>query len=308
MKLSIIVPVYNAEKYLRPCLDSLIDQKLDDYEIIAINDGSRDSSESILKEYEVRYPDRFRFLTVENGGQGRARNLGLSLARGEYLGFVDSDDIVERDMYKKLLTAAEQEGASLAVCDFRNFYEDGREELCVRWDADNPVFAAGSCCNKLFRRDAVEDIRYPEGLWYEDFSFSAKALLKAGKIAYVPEALYHYRCRESSTMNNNNAAKNLDILRVMEDLEIFTRAIGRREDFACMLINHVLLDAINRVARQDAADKEAVIGSLRAYVRRCIPRLFACESFRRESRNRRIVMALNYYGLHRLSHRLLQLK
>ena len=100
MKVSIIVPVYNAEKYLEKCLDSLCCQSLDDYELILINDGSRDSSAQIMESYRGKYPDTVRTLTVENGGQGRARNIGISMAKGDYIGFADSDDWVCPDMFK----------------------------------------------------------------------------------------------------------------------------------------------------------------------------------------------------------------
>ncbi len=96
MKLSIIVPVYNAEQYLHTCLDSLLAQNVRDSEIILVNDGSRDGSGRILEEYRVREPERLRVLTVENGGQGRARNLALDLAQGDFIGFTDSDDWVRQ--------------------------------------------------------------------------------------------------------------------------------------------------------------------------------------------------------------------
>ena len=99
MKLSIIVPVYNVEKFLNKCLDSLIGQTMEDYEIILVDDGSKDASGRICDDYAERYPELVRVLHIDNGGQGRARNFGIETARGEYLGFVDSDDWVETDMY-----------------------------------------------------------------------------------------------------------------------------------------------------------------------------------------------------------------
>ncbi len=243
----LLLPVYKAEAYLRRCVDSLLAQQLDDYEIILVDDGSPDASGAICDEYAAR-GGRVRCLHIDNGGQGRARNFGMEIARGDYLGFVDSDDWVEPDMYPRLLQCAESEGADVVVCGIRALHEDGREESLPVWQEGNPMAAAGSACNKLFRREAVGDIRFPEGLWYEDFGFSAKLLMRSGKTVYLPEDLYDYRVGQPSTMNNENARKNLDMLEIMEDLREFTAAEGKRDDFEYLLINHVLLDSVNRLS------------------------------------------------------------
>lgn len=308
MKVSIIIPVYNAEKYLRQCLDSLVDQTLDDYEIILVNDGSKDSSEAIIQEYRARYPERINAVTVENGGQGRARNIGMELAQGEYLGFVDSDDWVKPDMFLRLCRAAEREDADVAVCGIENRYDDGRCEFPPLRQGGRAVAAAGSACNKLFRRSAVGDLRFPQGLWYEDFSFSARLLCRACAIAWVDEPLYIYRRGHESTMTNNNALKNLDMLKIMEELEAFFSVCGSREDFEYLVLNHVLLDSINRLSAQKGPDKRLVIKKMREYVHREIPKLSACAAFRSEGRNRRIIMRLNYHGLYRLSRFILATK
>ena len=307
MKLSIIVPVYNAEKYLHKCVDSILAQTMEDFELILVNDGSKDNSLSIMEEYRNKYPEKIKTLSLENGGQGRARNHGISIAQGEYLGFVDSDDYIETEMYEKLINAAENEGADIAVCSIKQAFDDGSSSTYVSWRKGEPLFAAGSCCDKVFRRELIGDVRYPEGLWYEDFCFSAKMIMRSEKIAFVDEALYVYRCGQVSTMNNSNTLKNLDIVRIMTDLKSFSDAIGAK-GFAYLLINHVLLDAINRVSKHETKEREAVIKNLRSFVKVNIPNLFACESFKKESRNRRIIMALNYYGLHKLSKMILSMK
>ena len=205
MKLSVIVPVYNAESYLRDCIGSLAAQTIDDYEVILVNDGSTDRSEELMEEYRQAYPEKIRCLTVENGGQGRARNLGLELARGDYVGFVDSDDWVLPEMYDKLYRKAEAEQADIVVCDIRKIYADRSTEPLSTWREGVPIASAGSACDKLFRRELIREIRFPEGLWYEDFAFSAMALMRSKKTVYLPEILYMYRCGQTSTMHNNNA-------------------------------------------------------------------------------------------------------
>ena len=307
MKLSVIIPVYNAEKYLRECVDSVLGQTEKDLEIILVNDGSPDSSGEIIAEYAARCPDRVTAITVENGGQGRARNFGIDAARGEFLSFIDSDDYIEPDMYALMLAAAEENDADVVVCDMEKRFDDGRREYVHAALQDAPLASAGSSSNKIFRRSTVGDIRFPVGLWYEDFAFSAKLLMLSRKTVFVKKPLYIYRCGQTSTMNNNNARKNLDILAIMRDIHDFAAAGGYQDGYEFLLINHVLLDSIKRLAVQSSPDKREVIGALRGYVHENIPRLSACESYRAETRNRRIVMWLNYHGLEQLSIALLKL-
>ena len=154
----------------------------------------------------------------------------------------------------------------------------------------------------------MKDLRFPEGLWYEDFYFSAMLLLRANHTEYLPEPLYIYRRGQPSTMHNNNARKNLDMLRIMDMLEPAFDARSRRGDFEFLLINHVLLDTISRLANQDDPARREVIVRFRAYVRETIPKLPRCESYRAETRNLRIIMALNYCGLENLGQAILRVK
>ncbi len=308
MKLSVIVPVYNVEPYLPACLDSLLAQTLKDLEILLVDDGSTDASGTIADRYAAEHPDIVRCLHVDNGGQGRARNFALPLARGEYLGFVDSDDWILPEMYERLCGLADETGADVAVCDFLERYDDGSERLAPAALQDHPLSFAGSCCNKVFRASLVRGLRFPEGLWYEDFFFSAVMLMRSQRTEYLREPLYIYRRGQPSTMHNNNAAKNLDMLRIMEMLEKELDGPGAKKDFEFLVLNHVLLDTISRLARQDDPERKEIIRRFRDYVREKIPRLEQCESFRAETRNRRIIMKLNYMGQEDLGQWILRTK
>ena len=308
MKISVIIPVYNTEDYLRDCVDSVLAQTLDDIEIILINDGSTDDSGKIIGEYVNRYPAKVRDLSVINGGQGRARNFGIDMAAGEFLSFIDSDDYLEHNALELMYNAAVENEADIVVCDMEKRFDDGRREYVRAALQDDPLASAGSSSNKIFRTSAVADIRFPTGLWYEDFSFSAKMLLKSRKTVFVKEPLYIYRCGQSSTMNNNNARKNLDILEIMRDISNFAKRGDYQDGFEFLLINHVLLDSIKRLQLQSSPDKKDVIKKLREYVKENIPELSKCESFLRESRNRRMIMWMNYHGLEALSIAILKLK
>ena len=119
INVSIIVPVYNMQSYLEACLDSLVNQTLQKIEIIIIDDGSKDNSAQIIKEYAERYPDIIRALHKENGGQATARNMGIRESKGEYIGFVDSDDVVDTNMYAEMYQLAKQKNCDLVECNYR---------------------------------------------------------------------------------------------------------------------------------------------------------------------------------------------
>lgn len=297
MKLSIIVPVYKVEEYLGECVDSLLSQTIDDYEIILVDDGSPDNSGKIADEYAAVNPDMIRVLHIDNGGQGRARNFALDIAKGDFVGFVDSDDWVTHDMYEKMYTRAAETGADVVVCDFMERFADGRESMLPASLQDNWLGSAGSSCNKIFHRSLVGALRFPVGLWYEDFYFSAVMLLRSKHTEFIAEPLYIYRRGQESTMHNNNAAKNLDMLTIMDMLEKEMVPAGYKDDFEFFLVNHVLLDSISRLAKQDAPERKEVIGKLRQYVQAKIPKLTGCGSYKKESRKRRLIMWMNYHGL-----------
>lgn len=301
MKLSVIVPVYKAEAYLNECVDSLLKQTLRDMEIILVDDGSPDGSGAIMADYAARFPGRVRTLTLDNGGQGRARNRGMALAQGEYLGFVDSDDYVLPEMYETLCRVADETRADIVDCCIEAFYPDGSTELLRTWRDERPIAAAGSACNKLFRRSFVGDTRFPEGLKYEDFGFTAELLLRTDKVVHIPDAPYRYRVGQPSTMHNADSRMNLQILEIMERLREGMDPVRDRDDFEFLVLNHVLLESVKRVAAQKTPDRGDCLFLLRSYVHAQIPRLGASASFRAESRNRRLIMRLHALGLYDLA-------
>ena len=305
MKLSVIVPAYNAENTIRECVDSILMQTMSDLELIVVNDGSQDGTEGVLQSLTETEPQRFHWITVENGGQGKARNIGLERAKGEFVGFIDSDDWIDPEMYARMLQKAEEEDCDLVICDALAHFPDGKTEKERLFREDRLIAAAGSASNKLYRRAMLEGIRFPEGIWYEDAEFSARALLRANRCGYIPEAFYHYRRGYPSTMNNSNARKNLDILTVMEHLEEdFLPAA--KDDYEFLILNHVLLDAMNRVQAMDSPEKKDVLWLMRSWVHERIPRLRQCRSFQLESRNRRIIMTLHYLGFSSLAEQILK--
>ncbi|MDO4499721.1 MAG: glycosyltransferase [Erysipelotrichaceae bacterium] len=226
MKLSVIVPVYNVEKYLDKCLDSLVCQGIDDYEIIVVNDGTKDNSQDIIDRYVKEYPNIVRSFIKENGGLSDARNYGIKHATGEYITFLDSDDYVEKDLYKNMLALTNDGEADLVVADLQYEFEDGSEESFVKEglnrvdDNDinslflSPLFS----WNKLYKKELFDELKcqYPVGLWYEDIPVTLKFFSSIKNVAYYSGTAYHYLQRSSSIMGSSYNDKMYDIFTIFE--------------------------------------------------------------------------------------------
>lgn len=227
MKVSVIVPVYNTEKYLRRCLDSLVNQTIEDIEIIVINDCSPDNSKEILKEYEKKYKDKVKvFHNKTNKGIGYNRNYGIKKATGEYIGFVDSDDWVNETMYDKLYKKAKEDNLDLVLCNFHKMLEkeNDLEEIAsseisyfkntnLKQTPNLLLDVELAPWNKLYKKELIKEITFPENLKYEDTIFVLKAMARSKKIGMVDEKLNYYLVRSKSETTVMNK-KVYDILKV----------------------------------------------------------------------------------------------
>ena len=264
-KVSVIVPVYNAEKYLKKCLQSLVEQTLSDIEIICINDGSTDNSLSIIEQF-AKSDSRIKIITTQNRGQSQARNKGLEIAKGEYTGFLDSDDYADTTMFEKLYTAAKQNDSDVVMCGVYILNEKtgaitsndpyfGLKIFEEQKDTGvffNGVFSYEQCrdflfriCvvpwNKLIKTDFLKknSIKFAEGLSFEDNIFSLELLLNAGRISLVNEPLPYYRFGSvhSLTYGINDYSK-LDLFNVFNKMEVVLRDKGVFEEFGEYFFNH----------------------------------------------------------------------
>ena len=224
--ISVIVPVYNVEKYLEECLDSIKNQTFNDIEVILVNDGSTDNSLEICERYCSQDP-RFHLINQENKGQSIARNIGVAESRGELIVFIDSDDIVKIDLLEKLINYI-SDGIDIVECNktenFECLNEEEKEIKIKDFESNEALY---QCFNykiswspvaKLYRREIVEKVPFLENLIYEDFYtgiVSLKYIHKMRKINYIG---YYYRYHTSSTMNQKYSEKNLDIFKVGEKL------------------------------------------------------------------------------------------
>ncbi len=234
--LTVIVPVYNMKNYIRRCLNSLVNQSLRDFEVIVVNDGSTDKSKDIIMEYVEKYPKVFKYLEKRNGGLSSARNYGLKFANGKYIAFLDSDDYIEKNMYKEMMNIALKENSDMVECDFIWEYENGKTRLDKRKKYKNkkdmmkkPRVVAW---NKLIRREIIEKkkIRFPEGKIYEDIEFFFKLLPYLNKISYIPKPFIHYVQRKDSISNSQN--KNVEyIFDILNNINNYYRKNGIYDEY-----------------------------------------------------------------------------
>ena len=199
-KVSVIVPVYNVEAYIARCLDSLVNQTLNDIEIVVVNDGTKDNSQAIIDEYVKKYPKKVFSYIKENGGLSSARNYGIKKAHGEYIGFVDSDDYVDTDLYEKMYNEGKKEKAEIVGCGVRYIYKDkiaGREldsKLFNKSVVESPeilIRLKSYAPNKIYKRELWDEFEFPKQ-YFEDSAVIYNVLLKANKIACIYDSFYYY--------------------------------------------------------------------------------------------------------------------
>lgn len=212
--ISVIVAVYNIEKYISKCIESITAQSYSNLEIILVDDGSKDVSGKICDEYAIR-DNRVKVIHRLNGGLSAARNSGLEICKGEYVAFVDGDDWIEPDMYESMVAVAEENNAELVACRYKCIYPDevvdkstdkkivfeGLQMLSKYLEEDENVVIQHAAWNKLYRRELIGKERFPEGKLYEDVVFSAHILSRINKGVYLDRAYYDYVVsREGSIM------------------------------------------------------------------------------------------------------------
>ena len=227
-KVSVIVPVYNTSRYLKPCLDTLVHQTIDDLEIIAIDDASTDDSLKILKTYAQKYPQLKVYHNDYNLGQSITRNIGLDIAKGEYIGFVDSDDCVEFSMYETMYNGAIKNhypdvvssGIKFAhlnseiIVDF-DFVPYGIGRILKTKDHPEEIFwQSPSCCNKIFKREFIGKYRFLENCTWEDVAFTYSMLIKSDHILHFSDNFYIYR----KDIRNGVSSKGYQVDAPLEDI------------------------------------------------------------------------------------------
>ncbi len=269
IKLTVIVPVYNVENYLRKCLDSLTGQTLKEIEILAVNDGSTDGSLAILEEYAAR-DERIKLLNKENGGLSDARNFAFPYIKGEYVGFIDSDDFVDTDMYKVMYEKAVESGSDIVECNLHHTFDDGEDTEIGEHitDKDEMIMNGRSVVwNKIYKSSWLlsTGVQFPKGLIYEDVNFYVKLIPYLNKISYVEEPFVHY-VQRSSSINNHQTLKTLQILDILDDIYSFYQKNGfldKYRDALEFLYTRILLcSSFSRMARiPDRNDRNTALSA-----------------------------------------------
>lgn len=227
--ISIIVPVYNAEKYLKKCLDSLVNQTKKELEFILINDGSTDKSEEIIKTYKDK---RIKYFKNKNQGIGKTRNLGIEKSSGKYLMFLDSDDYFSNDACEILYKEAEKEKADLIVFDYYRVEKGNLNEVKIESfnatnikDDPNLLLKINlGPCNKIYKSDLIKnnDIKFEENLKYEDTLFVVKAIYNAKKIIKLNRFLHYYMIHEKSETTVRDE-RVFDILKIVDKIRNYLK-------------------------------------------------------------------------------------
>ena len=283
MKFSVIVPVYNVERYLAKCLDSILTQSYDDYEIIVVNDGSPDNSQAIIDEYAAKYPEKIKAFKKENGGLSDARNFGIQKAQGDYLLFIDSDDYVAENLLKELDAVISKEGPDMVRFSGQVIYEDGREGERIFCPAFS-VYSGEKALDRLidnkqyfepawlyaYRRDFWQKncFAFSTGRYHEDFGLTPEVILKAEKFVATEYVGYNYVQSDFSIIRNadydKTIAKANDILyhtlRLRGIAEALSLSELTRKKFESILANA----AINQIKLLKSADRKRYISRLKS--------------------------------------------
>ena len=230
--ITIIVPVYKVEQYLHKCVDSILAQTYTNIEVILVDDGSPDNCGKICDKYAEK-DKRVKVIHKANGGLAEARNVGLDIAHGEYLGFIDSDDWIELDMYEELYTALTGSNADLSMCGLNLIYKKNivqigiydkpqiieNEELMRRYFTESAILS--SACNKLYRKKLFDRLRYPVGRIFEDRHISLELFSLVDRAVHIGETKYNYLQRGGSIVHSSFNPRLLVALEIAEKEKCF---------------------------------------------------------------------------------------
>ncbi len=282
-KVSVIIPVYNTEKYLRKCLDSVVNQTLEDIEIIIVDDGSEDSSPDIIKKYKKDFPDKIVCITQKNSGQAVARNKALKICRGEYVGFLDSDDFVRTDMFKLMYKKAVSEKADYVACGYTDitYDENGNEIELKHYVCSKPAHkpkdmffdAYASPWLHLYRREILteSEVDFPEGYIYEDTAFYLNLIPYIKKLSVIEEPLVYHVRHSKSTMATFKAHKVRQIFPVLTYSLLFYEnnnyidKFGKELEYFCVRI--LLCSSLQRICKvTDYKERKTLIKDTLSYL------------------------------------------
>lgn len=284
-KFSLIVPVYKVEEYLPKCIESVLSQKNQDFELLLIDDGSPDNCGKICDDYAAKYPGKISVIHQPNGGAGAARNHGIRLSKGEYILFLDSDDSISEDLLSDLADVIEKQAVDLILYGAR-VNKDGKEVGQLHEDVpteqvisvkEHPklYFGVMAPWNRAYKKTLFTEngIDFATKVWYEDIRVVTKILAVSETAYRLSKPYYRYIQREGSAMNNKNSGRNVEILYAYDDILSWYDARGlletHRKELSFQAVQHILLAATVRVLLIDK--KHELIGRFRSYMEEHFP-------------------------------------
>ncbi|MCI5773555.1 MAG: glycosyltransferase [Erysipelotrichaceae bacterium] len=308
---SIVVPIYNVEKYLSKCIDSIIAQTYQNLEIILVNDGSKDNSLAICQNYANK-DARVKIIDKVNGGLSDARNAGIQQAKGEFVAFIDSDDFIKAKMIEEMLAQIQITNSDICVCDMEYLYDDGRLDFAgggafdqgsVKEDSELMVIN-NSACNKLYRLALFNDWLFPVGKYYEDLATVPVLLYKAKKICKVNEAFYVYYQRSGSIAHSANK-KIFEIYeainRCIEYVKINNSDPRLLAKLQSLYILHGLdLTTLRIKEFDDKAVREEYLAENMQYLRKYYPNYRNDERYKETSFKKKVIFKLLEKGKYKL--------
>lgn len=248
---SVVVPCYNMEKHVKKCIDSLKKQKYDNFEVLLIDDGSKDNTKNVIKK-QIKNNKKFKYYYKENGGLSDARNYGIERAKGKYICFIDSDDYVHPDYILDLYKKIKGTKNSVSVCYFDRVY--GEKHKLNRIENNIPfMIKHPAAWNKMFDLDFIKNnnLKFLKGIWYEDLNFFLKTLLKTNDFKIIEKSLYYYIQNPSSIMHKVDD-RIYQVFDCLEDVEKYAKKEKCNEDFYKYIeyayVYHVLIGTVFRAS------------------------------------------------------------
>ncbi len=277
--ISIIVPIYKVEKYLEHCVNSILNQTVKDIEVILVDDGSPDNCGAICDEL-AKTDSRIRVIHKPNGGLSDARNAGIDIAEGKYIGLVDSDDYIAPTMYEKLLKALEENDADASMCYACNTYDDdmeyrpcktGEVEMFDGEDILNALFNKklnNFAWNKLYKRELFNNIRYPFGKIYEDLFTTYKIFGKCKRVALDSSQMYYYRIRRDSIMGKARKVINTDKFEAYAGIMDYTKGMKVYDKAVAYMQGDLMSDVFKVLVADTVKENKPFFDLLKSFVKR----------------------------------------
>ncbi|KAF0369889.1 glycosyltransferase [Pediococcus acidilactici] len=244
-KLSIIIPVFNMEKYIARCLNSIVDQTLNNVSIICVNDGSTDNTRDILEEYKDKYPTLIQIVDIQNSGRANARNIGIDLVKDGYVWFIDPDDYIDSKAITKIMNCIKQR-PDVIVFDWMNVFKNYERKATFGVGIES---SGSGPANKVFKRSLIGKYRFPRDKWYEDLGLIPILVGLAKNIIKINECLYYYdRSRENSQTNSFDVSRITDTIPMCElvyrELIITKKKMYLKPEIQKLFYRHIVINTV----------------------------------------------------------------